>query len=117
MNDAGREKLRNSKPYTASETNTIDAPDFDSGLKLLTENGSVYLEINLSSDWCTAQKRRIITSSILGKAIVPGLPFENPDGSAIVLDKDYWGKQRNESNPSPGPFEISKSGKQKIKVW
>ena len=43
--------------------------------------------------------------------------FENVDGSQLRIDIDYLGKKRNVENPSPGPFEIKVSGKQKIEVW
>ncbi|MBK8052157.1 MAG: hypothetical protein IPK35_02445 [Saprospiraceae bacterium] len=59
----------------------------------------------------------IITTGILGKAIIPNLPFENADGTPLKMDVDYFGKKRYTANPSPGPFEIGRSGKQKIKVW
>jgi hypothetical protein len=33
------------------------------------------------------------------------------------MNTDYFGNKRNSSNPSPGAFEIGKTGTQKIKVW
>jgi alpha-N-arabinofuranosidase len=45
------------------------------------------------------------------KAIIPGLAFENPNGSPIRIETDYFGRKRNIVNPSPGPFEITKSSK------
>ena len=42
--------------------------------------------------------------------------FENVDGSPVKIHMDYFGEKRNMENPSPGPFEIKSSGKQKIKV-
>ena len=65
----------------------------------------------------TEQKRDLVTSELLGKVIVPDLPFENVDGSAVRVDTDYFGKKRNPSNPAPGPIETWKNGEQKIKVW
>jgi hypothetical protein len=41
----------------------------------------------------------------------------NPDGSPVTIDTDYFGNQRNIKNPSPGPFEITKGGKQSLQVW
>ena len=43
--------------------------------------------------------------------------FENPDGSALKIDTDYFGKKRNKLNPTVGPFEESGNGKLKLKVW
>ncbi len=49
-----------------------------------------------------AQKHKLMTTETLSKAIVPGLPFENVDGSALRINKDYSGKKRDIRNPSPG---------------
>ncbi|WP_158512929.1 hypothetical protein [Flavisolibacter tropicus] len=58
-----------------------------------------------------------MTTASLTKTIISNASFENPDGSDINMEIDYCGTKRNRSNPSPGPFEILKSGKQKMKVW
>ena len=38
-------------------------------------------------------------------------------GSPYRIDTDYLGRERNEANPFPGPFEPSKLNKQELKVW
>jgi alpha-L-arabinofuranosidase len=58
-----------------------------------------------------------VTTALLGKAVIPDLPYEQPDGSPIRIDTDYSGKSRSESNPTPGPFERPGQGDLKIKVW
>jgi hypothetical protein len=45
----------------------------------------------------------MIHSDILGKAFEPEERFENPDGSAITFDTDYFGKHRG-VDVIPGPF-------------
>ena len=45
------------------------------------------------------------------------LPFENADGSPLRIVADYFGKQRNESNPTAGPFEQPGEGRTTLKVW
>ncbi|MBR6186357.1 MAG: right-handed parallel beta-helix repeat-containing protein [Clostridia bacterium] len=45
----------------------------------------------------------IVTSDILGCAFEPEQRFENPDGSAITFDRDYFGNHRG-LNALPGPF-------------
>lgn len=59
----------------------------------------------------------IITSEKLGRAKVSDALFENPDESPIVIDYDYFGKQRNMKNPTIGPFEGLTPGTIEIKVW
>ena len=61
------------------------------------------------------QTRKLVTTDLLGKAVIPNLPFENADGSPIRLNTDYFGKKRDEANPFPGPFELPGGGKQCLK--
>ena len=32
--------------------------------------------------------------------------YENPDGTNIVFDTDFFGKKRPTGNVTPGPFEV-----------
>ena len=45
----------------------------------------------------------IICTETLGKAFEPEQRFENPDGTDIVFDKDYFGNHRG-TKTIPGPF-------------
>lgn len=112
-----KEKIKNVPDKEAVEKNFIANENFDAGAKLITEGDKIYLEIALYKNWLTEQKRKLVTTASLTKAIIPGLPFENVDGSPLKIDTDYFGSKRNTVNPSPGPFEIKNSGKKKIKVW
>ena len=58
-----------------------------------------------------------VTSGLLGKAIIPDLPFVNPDGSEITVSKDYFGKEKSKKNPTAGPFEKPGTGVVTLKVW
>ena len=76
-----------------------------------------YLTLTEDEAWRTAHPRALVTSSILGKAVIPNCGFENADGSPLVIDTDYFGRARNAQNPFPGPFESFQNGTQTIKVW
>ena len=58
-----------------------------------------------------------MTTALLGKAVVPNLPFEQPDGAPLCIAADYFGKKRNKDNPFPGPFEKPGQGPVDLKVW
>lgn len=116
MNKQAAEQMKNYTSQNAKEINALVKEDFNAADTLLQQNDGLYLEIALDKNWL-AQKRKLATTETLNKAIVPELPFENVDGSPLRVDTDYAGKKRNANNPSPGPFEILVSGKQKIKVW
>ena len=63
------------------------------------------------------QQRPLVTTELLDKAKIPGLPYEQPDGTPYRLDTDYFGKSRESENPNPGPFAGLKRGRQLVKVW
>ena len=46
----------------------------------------------------------MISTEVLGMAFESEQKFENPDGSPIVFDSDYFGNHR-EVTPKAGPFE------------
>ena len=54
---------------------------------------------------------------MLGKAPVPMLPYENPDGSSMTIDSDYSGKKHDVEHPTSGPFAKPDEGNIRIKVW
>lgn len=99
------------------DSDALIKPDFDTDVKLVQKKEGWYLQINVDKDWITGHKRKLITTAVLGKAIIPDQMFTNPDGSFIAVDYDYFQNKRNSDNPFPGPFEFSKSGKQEIKIW
>ncbi|MBR2672526.1 MAG: hypothetical protein IKE27_10055, partial [Oscillospiraceae bacterium] len=71
-------------------------------VNLTEENGSWKLQTNLY-DVLPATHCSVITTDILGKAIEPEQRFENPDGSPLEIDSDYFGAKRSEKI-IPGPF-------------
>jgi alpha-N-arabinofuranosidase len=116
MDKTAKEKLAKYKAQPAIERNGLVLDDFDAVTNLLKQDNGMYLEIALDKNWLT-QKRKLVTTSTLTKVMVPNLPFEHVDGTPFVINTDYFGKKRTLSNPSPGPFEISGNGIQKMKVW
>ncbi len=67
--------------------------------------------------WAADRTRKLVTTDLLGKAAIPNPPYEQPDGTPIRIDTDYFGKSRNEANPTPGPFENPGQGDIRLKVW
>ena len=98
------------------EANYIEKPDFNPEFKIEKEDGNVYLNFTLNQD-VKELKNPLVTTELLGKAILPDQAFEMPDGSPLQISSDYLGTERSESDPSPGPFEDTDKGKNRIKVW
>ena len=71
-------------------------------VELVEQDGKYSLKTNLYS-MLKDFKDGIITSDILGRAFEPEQRFENPDGTAITFDKDYFGNHRG-TDTIPGPF-------------
>lgn len=66
------------------------------------ENGEYRLETNVY-DLMEGFTGRMINTEILGKAFEPEQYFENPDGTPIQFDYDYFGNHRG-FRVIPGPF-------------
>ncbi|HEX42549.1 MAG TPA: carbohydrate-binding protein [Phycisphaerales bacterium] len=108
--------LGSARPCSHEESPLV-LPPFDPGLRLVEEDGAVYLHVKLDNAWARQQTRRPVTTEVLGKAKVPDLPYEHPDGSPYRIDTDYFGNRRDPDNPFPGPFELAGDTEQVLKVW
>ncbi len=107
------------KRATASrhETDPLVRPEFDPAIKLGETANGYELEMTFHSWWADERTRALVTTERLGRAAIPNLRWEQPDGSPICVNSDYAGKPRNETNPFPGPFENPGSGTVDLKVW
>jgi alpha-N-arabinofuranosidase len=92
-------------------------PDLDPAVRLVEEAGGFYLEMTYDPAWNTERTRKLVTTQLLGRAIIPNAAYEQGDGQPICINTDYFGRSRNESNPTPGPFENPGRGGLKLKVW
>jgi alpha-N-arabinofuranosidase len=115
MSMAGNVYLKDAKP-SKHEANPLVKPEFDPALRLEEKADGVYLEIVLDPAWATQRPCTLVTSELLGRASIPNLPYEQPDGSPFRIDTDYFGKTRSPSSPTAGPFESAASGRVVLKV-
>jgi alpha-L-arabinofuranosidase len=97
------------------ESDAVKKTEKNPQLKL-DQNNHFILELNIGAELQNARTKQIATA-LLGKAQVPGLSYENADGSPLTIDSDYFGKKRSNSKPVVGPFENIKPGHQAFKVW
>jgi hypothetical protein len=84
-------------------------------IKLVENKGEKFLEFSFDSTY-DDHKVEMISTEMLGKAKISKAKFENPDGSAIQFNTDYFGKKRETSDLRAGPFSEIKMGKSIIKV-
>lgn len=105
--------LKGAKP-SSLEISPEFPPEFDPQIHLSEQADGFKLEISIDSLWASREHRRLVTSDLLGNALIPNLPFQQPDGKPIRINRDYSGRMRNLSNPFPGPFEFSSGGRRVI---
>ena len=48
----------------------------------------------------------LLSADALGETYHAEMAYENPDGTNIVFDTDFFGKKRPAGNVTPGPFEV-----------
>jgi alpha-N-arabinofuranosidase len=98
------------------EVDHTSPPEVDPKLRVAQEDGRVTLQLNLGHE-LKRSTTTLVTTALLGKAKIPGLLYENADGSPIKIDSDYFGMKRNLLKPTPGPIEGIEERKTAFKVW
>jgi hypothetical protein len=103
------------KPF-GKESDGVENSTFDPGIRLEERGKEVFLHMKVDASFANV-KTLLVTTSLLGKAKMPDVPFENPDGTPLTIDTDYAGSKRAKTTPMVGPFEKLSQGEQTIKVW
>ncbi len=101
------------KAFDKEQDNVISSEELNP--KLTFEGDKVYLEIDIPKELCQA-KTRVIDSEDLIPTRISGQPFENPDGTPMAINYDYFGNKRS-NTPTPGAFEKLSEGHNKILIW
>ena len=69
------------------------------------EKGETVLRTDLYDYLRKQQESKMVSTEMLGEAFEPEQRFENPDGTDILFDRDFFGTHR-EVFPLAGPFEL-----------
>lgn len=94
------------------ETDAIVDTEHTVKLELKEENGTWHLDTDLY-EYLPKTACAMISTETLGMAFEPEEKFENPDGTPIVFQYDYFGA-RQEINPLPGPFAAKESARKTL---
>lgn len=108
----GNVYLNGAKAWSHEQKGMVDT-EHPVHVSLSQEEDGLVLETDLYDvlgDFTTG----IINSDILGYAFEPDQRFENPDGTTIVFDSDFFGTHRG-LKPLPGPF-AEKDGRGRFSV-
>jgi len=114
LQTGGNVYLKGARAYSKEDA-PLNLPGEDPKPEIIEEGDRVYLRLRLAAELRTAATK-LVTTALLGKAKIPALAYENPDGSPLAVDVDYFGKKRK-APPVAGPFEDPGQGDVKLKVW
>ncbi len=102
-------------PYK-DEKNFYRNPGFKPSLEITEEGDNVFLSYTIDGNE-TGLKTLFVATDLLGKAKMAKEGFENPDGTPLKIDTDYFGNKRSETAPSAGPIENPGNGAERLKIW
>ena len=99
---AGNAFFNGAKAMT-KETDAFVDNDHEVTVELVEKDGEYTFKTNVY-DFLPKATAKMISTEVLGMAFEPEQLFENPDGSPIVFNEDFFGTHRA-VNPQVGPFE------------
>jgi hypothetical protein len=99
------------------EEDALVLEDINANLKLTQMPGGWWIDMTINPDQISAQKRDIVTTQTLGKAMISNATYENPDGSPYRIETTYLENKTRAENPTPGPFQLQSTESIRIKVW
>ncbi len=115
LQTGGNVYYNGARPY-AREKDPLVVRNFDPGIAIVEQGNGVYLLMNPGEEIARRFVSPVSTDR-LGKARISGLAYENPDGSPLTIDRDYFGTPRDPTKSVAGPFAEPGRGMQEIKVW
>ena len=101
---------------SSHEKDPLVKPEFNPALELVEEADGFYLTPRLDKAWAAERIRAFVTTDLLGHAVIPDLPFLQPNGAHIRIDTDFFGAPRGDMYPMPGPFENPSPGVLQLNV-
>jgi hypothetical protein len=115
LQTGGNVYYNGARPY-GKEASPRVIPGSDPKVRIVEVDGRIHVVLHVGPQWKQAGTT-LVTTKLLGKALIPQLAYENADGSPLAVDTDYFGKPRNQANPTAGPFENPGTRDITLKVW
>lgn len=107
----GNYYFNGSKPAD-KDTGAIINTENEIRIEVVQSEDGVRIKTNLY-DYLPENTTSTISTEILGMAFEPEQMFENPDGSEIIFNEDYFGEHRG-VNPTAGPIEKAEDLERKL---
>ena len=108
---AGNVYFNGAKPWN-KETNYRVDTEHTVYARAVEKDGEYVLETNIY-DYLPEFATGIISTETLGEAFEPEQLFENPDGTEIIFNEDYFGNHRG-IHPLAGPFAGKEEWRNKL---
>jgi len=107
--------------YNGAEPSELDkkairSSSYDPEISLLDEGEHGFLQFTFHDSFYQHQVA-IVTTELLGEAIIPKAIFDLPDASPLKIDSDYFGSRRTGAINHAGPFSALNKGKVVLGVW
>jgi hypothetical protein len=106
--------LGSAKAFDQEKTNLIQS-GFDTSFILEETTDGIYMSCTLPEAFDEFNSPIRSTRNLTRVRIVDA-EFDNPDGSPMTLDTDYFNEKKSETTKA-GPLNQLRSGDNKIKVW
>jgi alpha-N-arabinofuranosidase len=100
---AGNVYVKGAKP-SKFEPDAVVKPEVNARVKVEEKDGKVWVRMTLEREWNGEAARKLVTTELLGETAISKARYEEANGTAIRIDRDFVGEKRNAS-PMPGPFE------------
>ena len=104
----------NGVKHYAYEEGAVSSPA-DAKVSLEKNDKGIFVKITVDGNYNNV-KTTTVDTDFLGKTYYSNGYYENPDGTKLTVDKDFFGNQRS-AQPKPGPFENLKQGENVLQVW
>lgn len=106
--------LNGAQPFDREEDKLVEQ-DFDSNFSIIEKGEEVYLSCQLPDSFENIAGV-IHSTQTLERVRMVDAEYENPDGSELILDTDFFDEKKTQSSPV-GPIALLKKGNNYIKVW
>jgi len=114
MHVNGNVYLNRARNYTSEENQLV--LNADPNIHIEEKKDGVYLSMVMEKS-IAKMKNAVVNTELLGEARIPEQKFEDPDGTEILINQDFFGKKRNMENPLPGPFRLEGMVTTGARVW
>ena len=94
---------------------SLESRTYSPKISIDREGDALFINLEIDNSF-KEMNTELITTKVMGTAFQSEEAFENNDSSPVSIDVDINGQNRS-YNPTVGPFERLKKGKNRIKIF